>query len=376
MTTTECGRVTAPQGPRPEAWDIVILGLSITSSWGNGHATTYRSLARALHDRGHRVLFLERDVAWYAENRDLPDPPFCRTALYANIAELGRYAAEVRDADLVIVGSFVPDGAEVGRWVTRTARGVRAFYDIDTPITLARLSRGDADYLTRDLVPAYDLYLSFTGGPAPERLEREFGAPMARSLYCSADPDCYFHEPVQVRWDLGYMGTYSDDRQPTLERLLLEPARQWRDGRFAVVGPMYPTHLRWPPNVWRDQHLSPRQHRGFYSAQRFTLNVTRADMVALGYSPSVRLFEAAACATPIITDGWNGLETIFEPGREILVALGTNDVLAMLHELSEEERRHIGARARERVAREHTAAHRAAQLEAYVGAVTKRTITR
>jgi spore maturation protein CgeB len=346
---------------------IVILGLSITSSWGNGHATTYRGLVRELTARGHHVLFLERDVQWYASNRDLPRPPHGRTALYHNLGELRRrFTTHVREADLVIVGSYVPEGARVGEWVTRTAQGVTAFYDIDTPVTLARLARGEADYITAALIPRYHLYLSFTGGPTLERLEREYGAQAARALYCSVDPAIYFPEPVPLRWDLGYMGTYSRDRQRGLTHLLMEPARHWWEGRFVVAGPQYPDTIRWPANVRRTEHLPPARHRGFYNAQRFTLNLTRADMVTAGFSPSVRLFEAAACGTPIISDPWNGLETILEPGREVLLGRTADDVLGYIRDLPEEERVALGARARERILAEHTAAHRAEAHECYV----------
>jgi spore maturation protein CgeB len=255
---------------------IVILGLSITSSWGNGHATTYRGLVRELVRRGHDVLFLERDVPWYAENRDLARPPFGRTALYRSVDALrARFATAVRDADLVIVGSYVPDGAIVGDWVQDHARGLRAFYDIDTPVTLAKLARGEHEYLRPAQIPRYDLYLSFTGGPTLARLEREFGAPAARALYCSVDPELYFPEPAAIEWDLGYMGTYSADRQPTVESLLLEPARRWPSGRFAVAGPQYPDDLAWPANVTHTPHLPPRAHRAFYNRQRVTLSVKR-----------------------------------------------------------------------------------------------------
>ena len=122
--------------------DIVVLGLSITSAWGNGHAVTYRGLVRELVRRGHRVLFLERDVPWYAENRDLPHPPYGTTALYRDVDDLrARFGDAVRNADVVIVGSYVPDGIAVVQWVLERARGVRAFYDIDTPVTLAKLAR-------------------------------------------------------------------------------------------------------------------------------------------------------------------------------------------------------------------------------------------
>ena len=345
---------------------IVILGLSLTSSWGNGHATTYRGLVRELVARGHDVLFLERDVPWYAAKRDLPHPPYGRTELYATLAELQeRFRDAVRDADFVIVGSYVPEGVAVGEWVTATARGATGFYDIDTPVTLAKLERGDTEYLAPELIPRYDVYLSFSGGPILQRIEQQYGSPRARPLYCSFDPELYYPEEREPRWDLGYLGTYSDDRQPPLERLMLDPARSWAEGRFVVAGPQYPPAIDWPPNVERIEHLPPPEHRAFYNGQKWTLNITRADMIRAGYSPSVRLFEAAACAVPIISDYWEGLDTFFTFGEEILVSRSAEDTLTFLRETPEAERRALGLRARERVLTAHTAAHRAAELESH-----------
>jgi spore maturation protein CgeB len=355
---------------------IVILGLSITSSWGNGHATTYRGLVRELGAMGHDVLFLERDVEWYAANRDLPNPPYGRTALYASLHDLKRrFADDVRAADLVIVGSYVPEGSAVGEWVIKQVKGAAAFYDIDTPVTLARLARQDADYITAPLVGRYDLYLSFTGGPVLEYIEKKYGSPMARPLYCSVDPSLYFAEDGDMKWDLGYMGTYSKDRQAALARLLVEPARGWPKGGFVVAGPMYPPEIRWPANVERVEHLSPAEHRGFYNAQRFTLNVTRADMIEAGYSPSVRLFEAAACATPIISDWWPGLDTFFRVDEEILVARSSQEVLRFIKQMPGAERVAVGRRARARVLAEHTARHRAFELVAYTAELLGRCVT-
>jgi spore maturation protein CgeB len=364
--------VTGAQRPL----DIIILGLSITSSWGNGHATTYRGLVRELERRGHRVLFLERDVPWYAENRDLPNPPFGTTQLYSHLPELKeRYSHAIRNADCVIVGSYVPQGIEVGEWVTHLAGGPVAFYDIDTPVTLARLEADDCDYLTRSLIPRYDAYLSFSGGPTLARLERQYGSPMARPLYCSFDPDLYYPDEAgeEPLWDLGYMGTYSDDRQPPLERLLLDPARQWSSGRFVVAGPQYPDRIPWPANVERFEHLAPADHRAFYNRQRFTLNVTRAAMIEAGFSPSVRLFEAAACAVPIISDWWEGLDTFFTPGVEVLISRSSAETLDYLHSMPDQDRRNMGRLARERVLSEHTAAARAAELEGYLCRLLGRT---
>ena len=341
---------------------IVVLGLSITSSWGNGHATNYRALLKTLEARGHDVLFLERDTPWYAATRDLPDPAWGRTALYGSLEQLrDEHADDVAGAELVVVGSYVPDGVEVANWVLGRARGVVAFYDIDTPVTLAALERDECEYLVPDLVPRFDLYLSFTGGPTLTRLERELGARRAVAFHCFVDPEAYRPRTVEDRWAVGYLGTYGADRQPALERLLLDPARERPDLRFVVAGPEYPEELDWPENVERIDHLPPSEHPAFYAAQRLTVNVTRADMRRAGWSPSVRLFEAAACAVPVVSDWWPGLDEFFAPDREILV----EETVARL-DLSEEELRAVGERARRRVLAEHTAEHRVDELERLV----------
>jgi spore maturation protein CgeB len=338
---------------------FVVLGLSITSSWGNGHATNYRALVRALAERGHDVLFLEHDVPWYAANRDLPEPPWGRTALYGTAEELrAEHADDLRRADLVIVGSYVPRGREVAAWALAVAGGAVAFYDIDTPVTLEALERDGCAYLTPQLVPLFDLYLSFTGGPTLDRLERRFGARRAVAFHCFVDVQAYRPVEADERWAAGYIGTYGADRQPALDRLLLGPARERPDLAFVVAGPQYPDDIAWPGNVERIEHLPPPGHPGFYAAQRVTVNVTRAAMRDTGWSPSVRLFEAAACGVPVISDWWEGLDTFFEPGREILV----EETLERL-DLDAEELRAIGEGARRRVLAEHTAEHRADALE-------------
>jgi spore maturation protein CgeB len=232
-------------------------------------------------------------------------------------------------------------------------------------VTLAKLEREDYEYLHPRLIAAYDLYLSFTGGPTLRQLEEQYNSPMARALYCSFDPELYYPEPQRIKWDGGYLGTYSDDRQPPLKKLLLDAAENWPDGKFVVAGPQYPTSIQWPANVERIEHLPPAVHRSFYNSQRFTMNITRADMIKAGYSPSVRLFEAAACATPIISDCWDGIDSFFEIGKEILLSTSPTDTLQYLRNLSEYERKEIGERARQKVLQCHTAAHRAAELENY-----------
>jgi spore maturation protein CgeB len=343
---------------------LVVLGLSLSSSWGNGHATTYRALLRALHRRGHDILFLEREQPWYAEHRDLPAADYCDLRFYNRVEDLQRYERGFASADAVIVGSYVPDGTQVIAWLRPRVRNLLAFYDIDTPVTLRALEQGGAPFLTPEQIPLFDLYLSFTGGPTLRLLERTYGARMARALYCAVDPESHAPVPAEIKWDLGYLGTYSDDRQPTLERLLIEPARARPDLRFVVAGPLYPPAIEWPANVARIDHVGPEDHARFYASLRWTLNVTRADMRRHGYSPSVRLFEAGACGVPIISDDWPGLASLFRPGKEIVLAETMQHVLAALA-MPEAGRRAIGAAGRTRTLEAHTANTRAEQLEEY-----------
>jgi spore maturation protein CgeB len=344
---------------------LVVLGLSLSSSWGNGHATTYRALLRAMAARGHEILFLERDKPWYAAQRDLPDPAFCRLAFYDGVEDLHRQRLAIAGADAVIVGSYVPDGAAVIDLIEPWVRGTLCFYDIDTPVTLRMLTEGRADYLAARQIPLFDLYLSFTGGPTLRHLERRYGARRARALYCGVDERAYRPRAVARRWRLGYLGTYSADRQPKLDALLLSAALLMPRQRFVVAGPQYPATIAWPRNVERIEHLSPADHPAFYAAQDWTLNLTRADMVACGYSPSVRLFEATACGTAVMSDRWPGLDTIFEPGSEVALVRTVGDVLQTLA-MTPAQRDAIANAGRDRTLLDHTAGERARELEKYL----------
>lgn len=346
---------------------FLVFGLSVTSTWGNGHGTTYRALLKALHVRGHQIVFYEKDVEWYASNRDLVNPDFCAVRLYDSWAEaLPRIRKELRETDVAIVGSYFPDGISAIDEMLDADPAVKAFYDIDTPITIAALrEKGSADYLASRQIRSFDLYFSFTGGAILQEIEMRFGAPRAVPLYCSFDPQRYRRTKLNLEFacDLSYMGTYAPDRQPKLEELLCAPARQLKAKKFIVAGPQYPDSVQWPANVRHTAHVSPRWHPEFYSSSKFTLNVTRRDMSIAGYSPSVRLFEAAACGASIISDNWPGLDSFFVPGQEILLPAGPQDVVRYLTELSEQEVCRIGEGAQARVLAEHTSAHRAAQLE-------------
>lgn len=343
---------------------ITIFGLAITSSWGNGHATTFRALCAALKQRGHQITFFEKDVEWYASNRDLPEPPYAQVRLYRQWDDvLPEVRKTLAATDVALVGSYFPDGIAALQEIVDAKVTVKAFYDIDTPITVASLRqhRGN-EYLDARLLPELDVYFSFTGGPILRELQTRFGVKSAVSLYCSFDPAEYQRQPsdARLRCLLSYMGTYAPDRQPKLEALFGAPARALSDERFIVAGPMYPSSVVWPENVEHIFHLAPEYHARLYSSSDFILNVTRREMVMAGYSPSVRLFEAAACGATIISDNWPGLDCFFTPGEEILIATGGDDVVHWLRRGTLPE---IGKRAQERVLAEHTSSVRAAQFE-------------
>ncbi len=343
---------------------IVIFGLTISSSWGNGHATPYRAILRALRRMGHHITFYEKDVPYYASHRDFASCDFCDLVLYRDWEEIrGQAMIDARDADVVMHASYCPDGAQMIDELADAGCELHVFYDLDTPITLANLTTGAFDYLRRDQIPRFDLYLSFTGGKILDELEQQWGAQRARPLYGCVDPDVYARVPKQqeFRCLLSYMGTYAQDRQEKLNQLLLKPALQLPEEKFVLAGSLYPHEWRWPANVRYFDHVTPELHPALYSSSTFTLNITRGDMARSGYCPSGRFFEAAACGTPIISDWFEGLDSFFELSEEVAVVNDARQMLAAL-EMPECERTTMSGRARERTLTEHSGERRAAQL--------------
>jgi spore maturation protein CgeB len=346
---------------------IVVFGLAVTSSWGNGHATLWRALARALGARGHDLVFFERDVPYYAAHRDGDWFPGLTVELYSDLADLRlRARHDLATADVAIVTSFCPEGAAVCALVLESRATVRVFYDLDTPVTMAALAADEiVPYLPGEGLGAFDLVLSYTGGAALDALRDRVGARRVAPLYGSVDPAV--HRPAAAQrdfeGDLSYLGTYSADRQARLDELMLEPARRAPTRVFRVAGSQYPADLTWPANTVYHSHLAVRDHAGFFASSPLTLNVTRGPMAAMGYCPSGRLFEATACGAAVVTDAWVGLEHFFTPGHEIIVARGADDVLAAFEQPHSEIER-LARRGRERTLDCHTAAHRAVELEA------------
>jgi spore maturation protein CgeB len=343
---------------------LVIFGLTVSSSWGNGHATLWRGLCNALARQGHEITFFEKDVPYYANHRDLLRPEHYKLVLYPEWKEVKSSATEaVSESDVAVVTSYCPDAIAASDLVLGS-RVVKVFYDLDTAVTLEKFQAdGRVDYIPKGGLADFDLVLSYVGGRALEEMRRVFGAKHVAPLYGSVDPEV--HRPVAPSTDydsdLSYLGTYAADRQEALQKLFLEPAQRLPERKFLLGGAQYPEDFPWNENVWFVRHVAPPEHPAFYSSSKATLNVTRGAMASFGYCPSGRLFEAAACETPVVSDSWDGLAEFFEPGREILVASSADDVVDAI-QLEREELRSIGKAAREKVLSAHTADHRSQEF--------------
>lgn len=347
---------------------ITVFGLTISSSWGNGHATPYRAIIRALDRLGHQVHFFEKDVPYYSSRRDFDSCSYCRLTLYSDWCQVRKQALAVAgESDAVITASFLPEGQRINDELLELSRPLHVFYDLDTPVTLKTMEDSGVEYLRRDHLLAFNLVLSFTGGKILRDLENKYGARMVRPLYGCVDPDDYLRTmPSQdFACDLSYMGTYAADRQHKLDELLLEPARKNPEKQFLLAGSLYPWQWQWPANVRRIEHVAPADHSRFYSSSRITLNLTRGEMASNGWCPSGRFFEAAACGTPLITDAWDGLDSFFDPQRDLCVVTRAEDVEDAL-DLPDQALQAMAAHARRRTLDEHTGEVRARQLLEYM----------
>src|SRR4051812_37604171 len=354
---------------------LVIFGLTITSSWGNGHATLWRGLCKALARHGHDITFFERDVEYYAQARDFDDEPGIRTILYADWEDVrARALREAQQADVALISSYCPDAIAATELVLSQPRGLRVFYDLDTPVTLSRLRRNlPVDYIGADGLAGFDLVLSFTGGATLRDLRDLLGARRVAPLYGHVDTRTHAPSAPRSHYQaaLSYLGTYAAERQATLEQTFVEPARRRQQDRFLIGGAQYPDDFPWSNNIYFVRHLPPSEHAAFFSSSRLTLNVTRPSMAENGWCPSGRLFEAAACRTAILSDPWPGLDAFFTPGSEILITSGAADTLAAM-DIDDSELARIARAARERVFEEHTSEKRAREFEQLVGAADVR----
>ncbi len=341
---------------------LVVFGLSISSSWGNGHATLWRGLLRELSRLGHEVVFFERDVPYYAAHRDMTSFSGAKWVLYRQF-DPAVVRAALSDADVGLVTSYCPD-AVIATELLGDSKALRVFYDLDTGVTLTRFLAGEpVDYLGPRLLADFHLVLSYTGGTALELLRQRLQATRVAPLYGWVDPEVHFPAAScdDFLADLSYLGTYAEDRQQALQTLFLLPASRMVSRAFIIGGAQYPSDFPREENVRLVPHLTPREHPAFYCSSRLTLNVTRAAMASFGFCPSGRLFEAAACGVPIVSDMWDGLGCFFTPREEIFVARNAEDIITLL-DAPDALLASVAERARDRVLSEHTAAHRASEL--------------
>jgi spore maturation protein CgeB len=346
---------------------FVVFGLTASSTWGNGHATLWRGLAAALARRGHRLTFFEKDEPWYASHRDLGELPGGELHLHPGLPAAREQAARALEgADVAMVTSYCADADVATELVLASGAPVRAFYDLDAGVTLARLDAGEpVPWLPPDGLAAFDLVLSFTGGRTLRAMVERLGARRAEALFGFADPAVHRPAPAvdAFRGDCSYLGTYAPGRQAGLEALFLGPAARSPERTFVLAGAMYDGAFPWRPNVRWVRHLEPALHPAFFCSSPLTVNVTRPEMAAVGHCPSPRLFEAAGCGVPVLSDPFPGVEDFFTPGEEVLVARDADEAAAAVA-LPREVLARVGRRARERFLAEHTADARARELVA------------
>lgn len=350
-----------------ESLNIAFFGSSLVSSYWNGAATYYRGIIHAMHRRGHRVTFYEPDAFDRQDHRDIEDPDWARVVVYPGEGEAGvaRALEQARGADVVVKASGVGVfDALLEREVLglRSAETAVVFWDVDAPATLERITDDPADPF-RELIPRYDLVLTYGGGPPVIAAYRAFGARDCIPVYNALDPATHHPAPADPRFsaDLGFLGNRLPDREARVDRFFFEAARRAPEQTLLLGGSGWDDPL--PGNVRRLGHVSTRDHNAFNCSVRMVLNVNRDSMARVGWSPPTRVFEAAGAGACLIVDAWEGIEEFLEPGREVLVADSGEAVADFLRSVDASRARRIGERARQRLLTDQTYDHRALQVE-------------
>jgi spore maturation protein CgeB len=355
--------------PAEDGMKLVIFGLSITSSWGNWHAIWWRGLVRALARRGHDVVFMERASEVHANHRDLDlEPPIdFELVWFPSWTEVvPTVRRHLREADAAIVSSRCPDAVPAGDELRASGVPLKVFYELSAPNTLARFEAGDdVPHLPPRGLRGFDLVLSTAGGPALEGLRSRLGATLVASLPVGVDPEVRRAPPggaiERYRGDLGYLGAYAADRRDKLDRLLFDVAARAPNKSFVVGGALYPADRIWASNIRFIPEVPVEEVPAFLAGSALALNVTPPAAARIGHGASLRLLEAAAAGIPVLSDPWPGMKRFLTPGKEILVAETSDQVLEALA-LPATELLAIGRRAKERVLDEHTADKRAELL--------------
>jgi spore maturation protein CgeB len=348
--------------------NIAFFASSLVSAYWNGAATYYRGIVRALHERGHRVTFFEPDAFERQQHRDMADPPWAKVVVYPaqSEAEVLRTVAQAAGADLVVKASGVGVYDALLERAVLDLQGpatLVAFWDVDAPATLDRM-HADAQDPFRPLVPRYDLVLTYGGGEPVRRAYLALGARECVPIYNALDPGTHHPVPPDERFaaDLAFLGNRLPDREARVEEFFLRAAQLLPSQRFLLGGNGWAGKVM-PANVRDIGHVYTADHNAFNCTPRAVLNISRESMARYGFSPATRVFEAAGAAACLITDAWDGLETFFEPGREVLVAHSGEEVAQHVRSLDASTSRRIGQAAYAHVLAQHTYAHRAAQLD-------------
>jgi spore maturation protein CgeB len=347
---------------------IAFYGSSLLSSWWNGAATYYRGLLRDLAGRGYDISFYEPDAYERQQHRDMEPPAWARSIVYpATEQGLRSVLAEARSADVIVKASGVgvfDDELLAGIIDHASPHALKIFWDVDAAATLDEM-RHAADHPVRRALASLDLVLTYGGGPPVIEAYESFGAARCVPIYNALDP--VSHHPVEpdprFAADLAFLGNRLPDREARVDQFFLGPAADLPDRRFLIGGNGWESK-QLPPNVRHVGHVFTHEHNAFNCTPLAVLNIARDSMADIGFSPATRVFEAAGAAACLITDAWEGIELFLKPGQEVLVARDGQDVADHVRNLAADRAREIGQSALRRVLREHTYAHRGAQVDA------------
>jgi spore maturation protein CgeB len=355
---------------------IAFFGSSLVSAYWNGAATYYRGMMRALYARGHHITFYEPDAFERQQHRDMPAPAYARSVVYPaqTDADVRAALAAACDADVVVKASGVGVFDALLEQEVLTMQGPHnrvVFWDVDAPATLDRVQQHPDDPF-RQCIPAYDLILTYGGGPPVVSAYQALGARDCVPIYNALDPDTHYPVPPDPRFAgaLGFLGNRMPDREARVHAFFFAPAAALPEQRFVLGGNGWGQHAPALKNVTYLGHVYTRDHNAFNCTLLAVLNINRESMARYGFSPPTRIFEAAGAAACLITDAWEGLDLFLTPGRECLVARDGAEVVDHLCALTSEQARATGQAARQRVLAEHTYAQRAAQVEALLYATS------
>lgn len=348
---------------------IFVFGSSITSSYWNGAATYYRGIYKQLHALGHNITFAEPDAYGRQQKRDFGDFSYVESVVYETESELHHLMRRACHSDLVIKHSGVGVFDQLLEECVldcRTGMTRVAFWDVDAPATLARVENDPSDPFWR-LIPEYDFIFTYGGGPPVVDHYLRLGAANCYPIYNALDPDTHYPVPAdpELSCDLAFIGNRLPDRERRVEEFFLRAAELAPEFQFILGGEGW-GDKRLPQNVRWIGHVGTGDHNIVNCSARMVLNINRESMAGVGFSPPTRVFEAAGAGACVITDRWTGVETFFEPGKEILVAGNAEDVVYCMRSLNAADTKEIGANMRNRALREHTYELRGQQFETLI----------